>query len=139
MPFIIKALGKKVKIVPIMVGPVNEEMANNYGKIFAPYFDDPSTLFVFSTDFCHWGEKHNFTYHNESHGQIWQSIEKLDGEGMNLIQAHDFLGFEKYINSSKNTICGRHPLFIFLKIIAHSKLKLRTKFVKYAQSEQVKE
>ena len=58
---------------------------------------------------------------------------------MNLIQKHDFAGFEKYIHSSKNTICGRHPLFIFLKIVKHSKLKLKTKFVKYSQSEKVKE
>lgn len=55
LPFIIKALGKNTKIVPILTGPVNEEMANNYGKIFAPYFDDANTLFVISSDFCHWG------------------------------------------------------------------------------------
>lgn len=55
---------------------------------------------------------------------------------MNLIQNHDFGGFEKYINSSKNTICGRHPIFIFLKIVENSQLKekLKTKFVKYSQS-----
>jgi AmmeMemoRadiSam system protein B len=139
LPFIAKVLGKNVKIVPILTGPVNEEMAESYGKIFAPYFDDPSTLFVFSSDFCHWGERFDFTYHSESHGQIWQSIEKLDGEAMNTLQNHDFSAFSKHINSSKNTICGRHVLFLFLKIIAHSKLKVKTKFVKYAQSEQVKD
>lgn len=64
LPFIVKALGRNVKIVPILTGPVDEEMAENYGKIFAPYFDDPNTLFILSTDFCHWGEKFNFTYHN---------------------------------------------------------------------------
>lgn len=41
LPYIAKTLGKEVKIVPIMTGPVNEEMADKYGKIFAPYFDDP--------------------------------------------------------------------------------------------------
>ena len=40
LPFIQKALGSKVKIVPIMTGPINEVMAEQYGKIFAPYFDD---------------------------------------------------------------------------------------------------
>lgn len=56
------------------------------------------------------------------------------------IQNHDFKAFEKYISTTKNTICGRHPIFIFLKIIEHSSLKekVKTKFVKYAQSEQVK-
>jgi MEMO1 family protein len=53
---------------------------------------------------------------------------------MNYIQDHNFSNFMKYINSTGNTICGRHVLSIFLKIIEHSKLKLKTKFVKYAQS-----
>jgi predicted class III extradiol MEMO1 family dioxygenase len=53
---------------------------------------------------------------------------------MNCLQNHDFSAFSKHINSSKNTICGRHVLFIFLKIVAHSQLKVRTKFVKYSQS-----
>lgn len=55
LPYIFKCLGKNVKLVPIMTGPVNEEMANNYGKIFAKYFDDPKNIFIFSSDFCHWG------------------------------------------------------------------------------------
>lgn len=60
LPYIVKALGKEVKIVPILSGPVNEEMADNYGKIFAPYFDDPENLFIFSSDFCHWGTRFQF-------------------------------------------------------------------------------
>jgi len=68
-------------------------MATNYGKIFTPYFDDPSTIFIFSSDFCHWGSRFKFTYHNPNDGMIWQSIEKLDGEGMNFIQKHDYKGF----------------------------------------------
>ena len=74
LPYIAKAIGKDIKIVPIMTGPVNEEMAEKYGKIFAPYFDDPETLFIFSSDFCHWGTRFNFTYYREDDGQIWQSI-----------------------------------------------------------------
>lgn len=57
-----------------MTGPVNEEMANNYGKIFAPYFDDAETLFIFSSDFCHWGTRFKFDYYKKEDGQIWQSI-----------------------------------------------------------------
>ena len=57
---------------------------------------------------------------------------------MNHIQGHDFKGFCSYIKSSGNTICGRHVLYILLKIIEHSKLNVKTKFVKYSQSEQVK-
>jgi AmmeMemoRadiSam system protein B len=73
LPYIVKTLGKNVKIVPILTGPVNEETADKYGKIFAPYFDDPKNLFIFSSDFCHWGERFQYTYHNKDHGKIWQS------------------------------------------------------------------
>lgn len=61
---------------------------------------------------------------------------------MNLIQDHDFTGFKKYIESTENTICGRHVLYIFLKLIQTIQTdqthKIKTKFVKYSQSEQVK-
>lgn len=49
-----------------------------YGKIFAPYLADPQTLFVISSDFCHWGQRFRYTYHDKSHGQIYKSIENLD-------------------------------------------------------------
>lgn len=74
LPYIAKAIGRKVKIVPILTGPVNEKMADDYGKIFAPYFDDPKSLFIFSSDFCHWGENFEYTYYNKNFGEIWQSI-----------------------------------------------------------------
>ena len=57
---------------------------------------------------------------------------------MNLIQKHDSKGFDKYVKETKNTICGRHPISVFLATLDHSKLKVKTQFVKYAQSEQVK-
>ena len=57
---------------------------------------------------------------------------------MNHIQGHKFKDFLSYINSTGNTICGRHVLYLHLKIVEHSKLKVKTKFVKYSQSEQVK-
>lgn len=63
LPFIVKSLGRTIKIVPILCGPVNEEMAEGYGKVFVPYFDDPRTLFIISSDFCHWGKRFKYTYH----------------------------------------------------------------------------
>ena len=58
LPLIYKAIGNSVKIVPVLTGPVNEEMAQKYANIFSPYFKDKENLFIFSTDFCHWGPKH---------------------------------------------------------------------------------
>jgi AmmeMemoRadiSam system protein B len=62
LPYIAKVLGKEVKIVPIMVGPIDEQQTDKYAKIFTPYFDDNSTVFIISTDFCHWGPQFKYKY-----------------------------------------------------------------------------
>ena len=37
-------------------------------------FQDPSVCFVISSDFCHWGNRFNFTHYDSSAGEIHQSI-----------------------------------------------------------------
>lgn len=56
-----------------MVGHSDEKMVEQYGKILAPYFDNPNTLFIISSDFCHWGA--HFDYQPSQEGmQIWKYI-----------------------------------------------------------------
>ena len=35
---------------------------------------------------------------------------------MTLIEAHDAAGFEAYLKTHKNTICGRHPIAVLLHV-----------------------
>ena len=72
-----------------MVGNTNYEQEQELGKLLAPYFDDENTIFCISSDFCHWGARFQYTYQDPSDGQIWQSIEKLDRQGMTLIEGHE--------------------------------------------------
>ncbi len=44
------------KVVPIVVGSLSFAAEKMFGEILAPYLADPNTLFVISSDFCHWGE-----------------------------------------------------------------------------------
>ncbi len=37
-----------------------------YGQILAKYADDPKTLFIISSDFCHWGTRFNYTFTDKS-------------------------------------------------------------------------
>lgn len=34
-----------------------------YGRLLAPYLADPSNLFIISSDFCHWGRRFGYTFH----------------------------------------------------------------------------
>lgn len=140
LPYIRKAFeGRQIKLVPIMVGSLDTSSEKYYGELLAKYFDDDNTIFCVSSDFCHWGKRFDFTYYKKEDGEIHQSIEKLDKEGIRLIEEHNTKGFADYLNKTDNTICGRHPIAVLLNTIASSKYagKLVTKFTKYAQSSQV--
>ena len=54
MPYIRQTLGA-VKVVPIIVGEMKGAALDKLGTVLAPYFDDENTIFIISSDFCHWG------------------------------------------------------------------------------------
>ena len=125
-----------------MVGELSDENYHKYAENLLPYFLDDRTLFVVSSDFCHWGD--NFEYQPILNGfkenEIYKSIEKLDRQGMELIEAQDYDGFKAYLKETENTICGRNPIQLLLAIIqlASKSHTIGTKFVKYDQSNAVK-
>lgn len=45
---------KDIKIVPILVGDISKEEELLYGEILAPYLAQEGTVFIASSDFCHW-------------------------------------------------------------------------------------
>ena len=58
----------------------------------------------------------NFLSHRSA-GDIWQSVEKLDNQGMSLIESMNPSAFTEYLKKYGNTICGRHPIGkIFINI-----------------------
>ena len=126
-----------------MIGHLPDHLLPVYGGILSKYFKDPETLFVVSTDFCHWGSRFDFTHRFKEEATVGDSIERLDRLGMELIEKHDLRGFTKYLEDYKNTICGRLPLKVYLATIQaaypeyHKGTWVETQFVKYAQSERI--
>ena len=100
---------------------------------------DKKTLFVISSDFCHWGD--HFDYKPMLPGfkenEIYKCICELDTQAMNLIQAQDMAGFQKYLKETENTICGSKPIQVLMACIDASGKETETKFVKYDQSEKL--
>ena len=99
LPFIKKVFSDEgkpdIKLVPLMVGEIPKDKYHSYAKALLPLFQDEKTVFVVSTDFCHWGD--NFEFYRLHPGtpdaEIYKSIEKLDKEGMDQIEAQSYDGF----------------------------------------------
>jgi AmmeMemoRadiSam system protein B len=125
-------------LVPIMVGGIDVTLEDYFGKIFSEYFKDEKTLFIVSSDFCHWGRSFDYEPYNNSEGEIWQYIEKLDKSGINLIEDQNVEKFNEYLELTENTICGRHPIGVYLNTLKYSGLNTKTVLLNYSQSSQVK-
>ncbi|KAI9706719.1 MAG: hypothetical protein M1836_003729 [Candelina mexicana] len=70
LPYIHKILSKSFPhpttfppLIPILVGSTSSQTERHYGRILAPYLSDPSSIFIISSDFCHWGLRFNYTYY----------------------------------------------------------------------------
>lgn len=91
MPYIRQTMGG-VKVVPIIVGDMKKPQLQKLGSALARYFEDENTIFVISSDFCHWGGHFDYQPY-DGKGQIWEFIKNLDHRGMKLIEQHDLVGF----------------------------------------------
>ena len=139
LPFIRKVFeNREISIVPIMVGNLNKESTVEYGAILQKFLRNPQILFVISSDFCHWGDNFDYKPYERSKGQIFEFIESLDRTGIEFIQQHDLDGFSGYLESTGNTICGCNPISIAISTILQTGLRFSTRFIRYAQSNQVK-
>jgi len=144
LPYLVHLFGGTgATLVPIMVGALSEAAEAQVGKLLAPFLADAQNLFVISSDFCHWGDRFNFTYHDPKHGgEIFESVEALDRQGMALIEAQDAAGFAQYQREYGNTICGRHPIAVLLhalNALPRQPTPHQLKFVRYVQSSQVRQ
>ncbi|KAF8626546.1 hypothetical protein AX15_004848 [Amanita polypyramis BW_CC] len=164
LPYVRKVFeGKDIHIVPIVVGAISQSTEATTGALLAPYLAREDTLFVISSDFCHWGARFSYTFYypepapgstvavrlsrttapSPSH-PIHQSIGRLDHEAiesltippLNAQEAH--VRFSTYLSRTKNTICGRHPIGVLLGAIAtlekEKGIEAMIKFVRYEQS-----
>ncbi|CAK9146447.1 unnamed protein product [Ilex paraguariensis] len=139
LPYLAKVFeGYPVKVVPILVGALNAENEAIYGQLLAKYVDDPNNFFSVSSDFCHWGSRFNYMHYDKKHGAIHKSIEALDKMGMDIIETGDPDAFKQYLLDTDNTICGRHPISVFLHMLRICPMKIKVNFLRYEQSSQCK-
>lgn len=157
--------GKEIKIVPIVVGSLTLEKELEYGSILAPYFAQEGTLFIASTDFCHWGNRFSYTFYYptvdseasagyhitrasppEPNFPIYDSISALDHQAMNILtlphtsSKSALTSFHRYLDETENTICGSHALGVLFGTLAGVEKETGKRgtsgWAKYDQSSQ---
>ena len=150
-----------------MIGNTSPTTERTYATLLAPYLSDPTSIFIISSDFCHWGSRFNYTYYLPSTttnvGQgidlrksdapqdppIFESIERLDRSAMGAVESGSHDGFWNDLRLTKNTVCGRHPIGVIMAAIEEVNKGTdgngngdgdgSFKFVRYEQSSEVED
>ncbi len=147
LPYIYKMLSQTFKsavefppLIPILVGNTSPEAEKDYGKILAPYLADSTSVFVVSSDFCHWGLRFKYTHYlpaslsstaassgggyslkkrekNPTEPPIHESIGRLDKLTMDAIETGKHEEFLGNLRETGNTVCGRHPIGVVMAAI----------------------
>ena len=148
-------------LVPILVGATAPETERAYGAVLAPYLADPTSVFVVSSDFCHWGSRFRYTYYEAqpgapgvelgprarapSHPPIFESIAAVDRESMDAVESGSHDAFLAQLERTGNTVCGRHPIGIVLAAVQKAREAMgadagawgRFRFVRYERNTDV--
>jgi AmmeMemoRadiSam system protein B len=144
-PYIAKSLVdanalNRVEVLPIMIGSISTATERHYGTVLKEVIARPNVITIISSDFCHWGSRFRYQPISDRSIPIYDYISELDHDGMKTIEMQEPGAFAKYIRETKNTVCGRHPIAVWLNAIASNKEGgievLEIKFVRYAQSSQ---
>jgi AmmeMemoRadiSam system protein B len=130
-----------ITVLPIMCGALSDAKEESYGKALHKIIAREDVCTVVSSDFCHWGGRFNYKpVPDESQSMpIHEFIKQMDQRGMDLIQLREPGAFADYLKETKNTICGRHAIAVWLHAVANSKdaSNMKVEFVRYAQSSHV--
>eukprot|EP00792_Barthelona_sp_PAP020_P013080 TRINITY_DN807_c0_g1_i1.p1 TRINITY_DN807_c0_g1~~TRINITY_DN807_c0_g1_i1.p1 ORF type:complete len:285 (+),score=88.64 TRINITY_DN807_c0_g1_i1:163-1017(+) len=134
LAYIFKERLDSVKIIPILLGDVKP-------RLLAPALLevlDERTLVVISSDFCHYGARNfDFAPKPKNNQKVFELIENLDRQGIDLICDNDFRGFKEYLGKTGNTICGKIPILLLLALFELKYPKVRGELLDYQQSSRI--
>ncbi|KAF2476660.1 UPF0103-domain-containing protein [Lindgomyces ingoldianus] len=141
LPYIYKMLSlnfpnatKFPTLIPLLVGNTSGSTERHYGEALSPYLLDPTNIFIISSDFCHWGSRFRYTYYQPPNSKpvqlrpsssvptaykIHESIAATDLESMDAVETGSHGAFLEQLEQTGNTVCGRHPIGVFMAAVEH--------------------
>jgi AmmeMemoRadiSam system protein B/AmmeMemoRadiSam system protein A len=113
LPFLQRAL-KEFKLVPMMVGKMTDESYVAASQAILPLLDD-HTLIVASSDFTHFGPAYGYQpFTTDSEKRLTELADQAAKPLLNC----DFDGFVAHLDATDDTICGRNPILLLLRILS---------------------
>jgi len=111
LPFLQRALGAGVPIVPVLLGGrATHDDARRAADAVAQLIH-ASTLVVVSSDFTHFGSRFGYA---PFHDDVPRKIRALDMGAVAAIEAGDSAAFARYVDTTGATICGHRAIDVFL-------------------------
>jgi AmmeMemoRadiSam system protein B/AmmeMemoRadiSam system protein A len=115
VPFLQAALGRFC-LVPVLVGDTDAGEERAFAARLAT-LDDGRTLFVFSSDFSHYGPRFDYQPFGPLSDASVARIRAMNERAIDLLGRVDAAGFRAYLRETGNTICGRNGLATMLELL----------------------
>lgn len=113
LPFLQRVL-KDFKLVPVLIGQLTDAQCARLAQVLAPLLDH-RTLIVVSSDFTHYGANFRYLPFREN---VPEKLRELADAAARPIERCDYDGFVKHLEETQDTICGRDPLRLLLRILS---------------------
>lgn len=113
LPFL-QRIAPGFQLVPLLIGRMTDEDYAAAAKAIEPWVDD-ETLLVASSDFTHFGP--NFGY-QPFRRDVRNKLQELGDQAAAPILSCDFDGFGDHLSRTRDTICGRGPILLLLRILS---------------------
>ena len=114
LPFLQAALGS-FTLVPVLVGRVDAATQKAFAERLAR-LDDGKTLFVFSSDFTHYGPRFDYTPFGVTVGARGR-IRQLDDAAIGHLGRLDADAFRELVREKEATICGEAGLGTMVELL----------------------
>jgi hypothetical protein len=103
-------------LVPILAGRTDPAMQKELAARLAR-LRDGRTLFVFSSDFTHYGPNYDYVPYGPSAIKARESIRALDARAVGYLLTPDAAGFRTFLDETADTICGRDGIQVLLELM----------------------
>ncbi len=101
-------------LVPLLVGRMEPEDYAVAAKSILPWVD-ADTLLVASTDFTHFGKQFDYVPFKDN---LPEKLRELADQAAAPILVGDYDGFVQHLAKTRDTICGRGPVTLLLRILS---------------------